>query len=323
MNGMAWKNRKDGYWGGWKAYRYGQPAKKVALPQVFERDRRKGLISNLMDELQDWRNSPFEREGELRAAIRSEICLNGHPWGVADSEAAQLIAEAFKRHGFSRPSWLEGQPHYAAGFDRCNWCGEAFAEGMASAGRRFCSAVCARKMLDNRYLLRGSERDAVSRSAYRTILKETLPPQTCGFCACLFRSDDRNARYCSLNCGLKGAVHKRGRRQKSYNHKCHHCGVGFQSSSPVSKFCCSAHRSTFFRRPAALATISVLPESRCGCCDEIFLPSRLGNKYCSARCASVMAKRAAYARRRPNEKQPSNVIYLTAEIFDSWFKAAA
>ncbi|MFS8124203.1 hypothetical protein QD336_17425 [Rhizobium sp. BR 250] len=320
---MAWIKRKDGYWSGWKAYRYGQSTNKVTLPQVFKGEARKGVVSGLMDELQDWRDSPFEREGALRAGIRSEICLEGYSWAAADNEAANLIAEAIKRHGFARPSWLEGQPHYSASFDRCNWCGGDLAGDMSRVGLRFCSAGCARKMLDNRYLCNGAERDAVWRSAYRVIQRELLPPKPCGFCGQPFQNEDRNARYCSLKCGLKGAVHKKRRPAKTYDQKCHHCGEGFQSSSPISKFCCTAHRSAFFRRPEDLKAVSVLAEKRCLCCNDTFKPARLGTKYCSARCSSVMGKRAAYARKRSGQKQPSNVIYLTVEIFDSWFKRAA
>lgn len=59
------------------------------------------------------------------------------------------------------------------------------------------------------------------------------------------------------------------------------------------------------------------PERECDCCGTIFRPSKPWGRRCSRRCTDMMGNRLKSQRAKP--AKPSNVIYLTAEIFDGWF----
>jgi tRNA(Ile2) C34 agmatinyltransferase TiaS len=64
------------------------------------------------------------------------------------------------------------------------------------------------------------------------------------------------------------------------------------------------------------------PEKSCARCGTILRSAGPTGIYCSRRCSTKMAQKAFYARKRA-ERERSNVIYLTPEIFDGWFKMAA
>lgn len=88
--------------------------------------------------------SVFGLEGPLRAALRSDFCLQGWGWLSADLMARDLLAEVFTRIGAERPDWYEGQPEWAikAGTlierTRCVRCHKPLPDG----NRKFCSRLC-------------------------------------------------------------------------------------------------------------------------------------------------------------------------------------
>lgn len=85
----------------------------------------------------------FRFEGQLIALVRSEGCMVGVTWSLADAFARGVVEEALDALGAERPSHEEGQPAFTGigpfvERTRCANCG-ARVEG----GRTFCSQRCA------------------------------------------------------------------------------------------------------------------------------------------------------------------------------------
>ncbi|MGH6807663.1 MAG: hypothetical protein ACREEJ_12605, partial [Ensifer adhaerens] len=99
---------------------------------------------------------------------------------------------------------------------------------------------------------------------------------------------------------------------------CAVCGKSFHPQRMSIK-CCSNECAGVYR---VKEYRQAYPERRCDCCDTVFRPSKPWGRRCSRRCTDMMNNRMK-AKRCPKEAKPSNVIYLTAEIFDTWFRKAA
>ena len=87
--------RNQHWYASWTEYRYGSD-QKVSLAQIFKGEKREAAVGGVLMHLRDWRFSPFEREGECRAGVRSALCLEGHSWHRSDAEAASLV-DALRR----------------------------------------------------------------------------------------------------------------------------------------------------------------------------------------------------------------------------------
>lgn len=123
---------------------------KPALPRKINRDRRRHLVdtvARIMREARDAGHVPtlLNLEAPMRHGLRSRLCLQGWRWADADAVAADIVAEAMKRNGAKRPTWLEGQPEWAqqgAGAlierTRCIRCHSPLPEGHT----KFCSKLC-------------------------------------------------------------------------------------------------------------------------------------------------------------------------------------
>lgn len=323
---MAKTLLKDGYWGGWREYRYGGRSQKpVNLPRLFKGNRKKHVLSELGTIMGDWVMTPFENEGRMRAAIRSSLCLAGHRWDRSDREAELLVAEILRRMGAQRPSWLEGQPHYTATPDRCAWCEGPIEDADIRPGKRFCSAECARNVMVNRYRRDVAQRDKVFRAAERLIQKGKAKPVPCAYCGTLFQSEVSGATYCSRACNGKDHERRRKWWDNTYVKNCVECGKEFSSSSPIAKFCCVAHSAKFFRwknRPTERRDLA-RENLTCECCGSVFVPTQTRQIYCGQSCSHKMAKRAYYARKVSKVRKSAEIIVLTPAMFDSWFRRAA
>lgn len=86
----------------------------------------------------------FGLEGPLRAALRSDLCLQGWRWRDADTMARFLLEEAFRTVRAERPDWNEGQPEWVISSGdliertRCAQCHNPLPEGRP----KFCSDGC-------------------------------------------------------------------------------------------------------------------------------------------------------------------------------------
>ncbi len=285
------KARKDGrrnlglYSGSnYAEYRYG-PKNKKAEPHkpIYSEERRKSLISQVMDVMQDWRFSPFEYEATIRHSLRQAMCIKGYAWSASDIEASQIVAHALKTMRAVRPDWIEGQWHYAVAREDCAWCSGPIDEQGQGRGERFCSPVCAKSAYIYRDYEQTAREDEIGRSAYRMIVRSKAPVKTCDYCNQPFQrfgaqwksNENRSGRiYCSIECKAKDQA-------TLTPVPCECCGREFQPLKSKAKYCsrkCSAEAA---HKPLDLT---------CKECGKGFRrsPSRIGvkaNVYCSAACS--------------------------------------
>lgn len=346
-NAMAWK---DGYRSGYTEYRYGQ-AKKPTLKRVLMGEKREHVVSRAMDLMKDWRSSPFENEGATRHGLRSALCEDGHAWSVADHEAEVVVAQVFRLMGAKRPSWDQGQRQYTVAEENCNWCGLEIAEEDRSGNRaaRFCSAVCARSALQHRDWETRWKEDAVGRSAFAILHREKTPTRECEECGETFRQFNhltKEQRFCSTDCARRAertipececpTCHVTfrpkvsGRRFCSYEcamvrpiepRQCTCCEGMFTPKNEQGTVCSKSCQMRLHRirkaeaRGMVYRPLGTVFDGTCRHCHQPFMARSPKAIFCGPKCNSA----ANYAKRRRQD----NVIYLTAEIFDGWFKQAA
>lgn len=88
--------------------------------------------------------TPLSYEALFRRVIRSELCLQGWPWKVADETALDVVAVVLAILQVKRPSWSEGQPEWTieAGTlierTRCACCHGPLPE----SNTKFCGKLC-------------------------------------------------------------------------------------------------------------------------------------------------------------------------------------
>lgn len=115
--------------GGKKKVRSGQRMAKI-MAIVIVRDFRDGTIP-----------SKFYYEGVFIAELRSNLCLTGWDWPMADQAARNVVADALRQARAARPTWADGQ-HAAAGNVTkdtvCRQCGV----GLRARQVNFCSGTC-------------------------------------------------------------------------------------------------------------------------------------------------------------------------------------
>ena len=280
--------RKDGYWSGWTDYRHG-PRRKVTLAPVMKKEERKRVINGVFDLLQDWRTTPFENEGAVRAGVRSGLCLQGTDWSRADLEAANVITAAFQRMGTPRPSWDQGQPQYTIPEENCNWCGVDISEDLRGNGRasRFCSTVCASAAIAYRDF-EGNAHNVVYRSALSMLQREGRPDEICSYCERSFKpfgGIKRDQKFCSVVC-----------RNLSYRElpdcECVTCHQMIRPNRAGRRFC---SRKCFVAKHA--------DPRECPCCRKLFTPANANATWCSNGC-SLRALRMRRAKRAGTVYKP-------------------
>jgi hypothetical protein len=115
--------------------------------------------------------SLFGLEGPLRHGIRSDLCLQGWPWKLADLMAREMLEDAFRTVNATRPSWNEGQLEWTieAGTlidrTRCVRCHGPLPEGRP----KFCSDLCKTSHHSDLSDLRAADEDRAIRIAMRLI----------------------------------------------------------------------------------------------------------------------------------------------------------
>ena len=103
----------------------------TVMAVLMRRDFRDGVTQSL-----------FAYEGVFIATMRSDLCLTGWPWAVADQAARDVVGEALRQAGAKRPSWYEGQRAYTqtdvTRDSCCRQCGGSLKGQQVS----FCSSPC-------------------------------------------------------------------------------------------------------------------------------------------------------------------------------------
>lgn len=276
--------------------------------QIVTGERRKHVISQIMDALDDFRDNPWQHEGDTRAGLRSALCLAGHQWGASDIESAGLITAAFQKLGQgARPSWEEGQRAYADRGVHCACCGMELEGGIG----RYCSAGCAKAVLLNRSDEAQFRRSGAAQAAYKAVLRETAPSKICLECGVSYKPVSvwkHSQKYCGASCYHSSL--------KQYQAQpCINCGTVFTPRRADNIYCSArCHKEKLF----ADRSFSKV----CGCCGTSFTAKAGNAAFCTVSC-----RNKAQYRRRIAAQRVSNVIVirqpLTSAVFDGWFRQAA
>lgn len=291
---------------------------------IVKGERRKHIISEIMDVLDDFRFSAWEHEGSTRAGLRSALCIAGHDWTASDIESAALITAAFQKLGQgARPSWAEGQPEYTAPIEACSWCKAPLEQVQIDRRERFCGVTCATAALKCRDYATHFNEDSMGRAAYRILQQAKTRPRECAQCGTSYQPirEGSDQRFCSYRC--------RDTSMTTLPVKpCLACGAKFKPHDKTSAFCSPGCSATYRFQSAHI-------EKECACCNKGFVAKISTALYCSNAC-----KKRAFKGRKQSpvdefwcdelgliEKPPADVIVilkpLTSAVFDGWFKKAA
>ncbi|ACM35619.1 MULTISPECIES: hypothetical protein [Rhizobium/Agrobacterium group] len=291
--------------------------KKIKQKGLLSAGRREHVLNSVMDQLKDWRFTPFESEGAVRHGLRSALCADGNRWARSDLEAETIINQAFRLMGVQRPTWEQGQPEYVEPRENCKWCSRLLPDDLQRGGSRnmYCSEHCARAAMVHRVEGAKSSTNKTAQAIYDATRRLRAEPKPCAACQKLFRPRSGTEKLCSVDCRAVARI-------VVLTKICVQCGIQFRPRSSRNmvqeegrgKFCSVACKGKF---QAAQAF-----EKTCFHCDALFISASKAAKYCSSSCTNraFRLKRTTIA---------ENVIAfpilrpITAEIFDGWFKQAA
>lgn len=109
--------------------------------------RRATLVQLIADTAREaWRDGTnptlWTYEGAVTASLRSGLCLRGMGWHEADAAARDMVGEALRKAGATRPSWAEGQEAWTGTIvvrdTGCRQCGVALMPRQV----HFCCGSC-------------------------------------------------------------------------------------------------------------------------------------------------------------------------------------
>ncbi|MER8389431.1 hypothetical protein NKH14_28760 [Mesorhizobium sp. M1380] len=257
--------------------------KKLASHPIFGTDKRKHIISQMMDVMADWRMSPFEFEGACRSGLRSALCLDGYSWQRADDEAASIIETCLKGH--RRPTWLQGQPE-GADRENCLGCGQLLDTSDRQMRRvSWCSDLCRlatkiRREEGDKY--RG---DRVTQRAFYLHRKQKRGKRPCDLCGEFFAPSEDGARFCSPRCA------QRARPDRIEERTCEVCNAAFRPRDRLKagKYCS--------KQCADIGKATSRPPRPCDHCNEIYKPHKITQRWCSLTCRSAGMKATTLAPR--------------------------
>lgn len=266
--GVFHPNYIHGLRAGYTDYRYGQDKpKNKKCPPIFRGQKRSHVVTKVMDNLRDWRCSPFEGEGATIEGIRS-ACLEGYDWHRSNAEAVALVAEAFRILGAVRPTWEQGQREYSIPVEYCNWCYSPMPEGIRA---RFCTVECAHAAIQHRNHHDSYRRSSIGASAYYIIKRNEQPARACKHCGAPFHPSSRDTVFCSHKCR---GLHETATPPRD----CERCGKTFRPRNPygAGRFC-SIRCYAATEKPR---------DHKCTCewCSKAFMAVIPDARFCSKGC---------------------------------------
>lgn len=220
-------------------YRHGS-SKPVSVAPVFRKRERDQIVDVAMDVMRDWNLTPFENEGDVRAGIRSALCLRGNMWQSSDLEAEMIVGNCLHRLGAERPAWEAGQPEYTIPAENCSRCGGP--KDPATRGR-FCCVECARAFMLERQASDSRRADAVYRSATRVLRQDRRLRRNCVNCNTSFMHDGEKdpRQFCSQGCYHRFQATEAAAR---FDRICKFCERPFRTKVSNAMFCCDACQIT-------------------------------------------------------------------------------
>lgn len=87
-----------------------KPKEKPRAVSRIAKHRRETITAAIMRILDTGEPTKFAFEGACHAGLRARLCLEGTAWPQADKFANEVVNEALRRIGASRPTWQEGSP---------------------------------------------------------------------------------------------------------------------------------------------------------------------------------------------------------------------
>ncbi|KAB2780484.1 hypothetical protein F9K97_02170 [Brucella anthropi] len=216
-----------------KLYRDGQKARPLPLAPIYKEKDRASLVDSVMDVLTDWRASPFENEGSVRAGVRASLCLKGHRWDRSDLEASLVVAGGFKRMDVERPTEEEGQREYTTPVENCAWCG---GDRDPAVGGRFCTVECGRAFAVDRQANEFRRDTQIYRSATRVLRRAKNDRRQCLCCGKSFMHDgDKDPRqFCSQACYFK---YRKTEEFTKFPSVCRFCDKPFMGRQSGAFYC--------------------------------------------------------------------------------------
>lgn len=213
-------------------YRNGKP-RKLPLAPIFKEKDRVSIVDSVMDVLNDWRLSPFENEGPVRAGVRASLCMKGYAWGSSDLEAGLIVSGGLKRMGAERPSWDQGQREYTIPAENCAWCG---GERDPAVGGRFCTVECAKAFVMDRQARETGRDTAIYKAAVRVLRRDRMDRRKCLNCQKPFMHDGPKdpRQYCSKACFNE---YRRTDAFKKFPSVCRYCDKPFMGRKSGAWYC--------------------------------------------------------------------------------------
>lgn len=226
-----------------KQYRNGSKERPLPLAPVYRAKERGGLVDSVMDVLSDWRLSPFENEGPVRAGIRAALCLKGHRWDRSDLEASLVVSAGFRRMIIERPTWDQGQREYTIAAECCAWCG---GERDPAVGGRFCTVECGRAFAVDRQSNHIRRDTKIYQSAMRALRRDKKDRRNCLCCERSFMHDgDKDPRqFCSQACYF---IYRKTEKFSKFPSVCKFCNKSFMGKQNGAFYCSAPCQLTVSR----------------------------------------------------------------------------
>lgn len=276
--------------------------KKQKHETIYSGEKRRYIISEVMNVLMDWRLSPFEFEGAVRAGLRSSLCLQGFAWDRSDAEATGIITACLIRLNAVRPTWDQGQKEYVNGREKCSWCGCSVPNDLLRGRDRhfgFCSDYCARHAIQERNLFSLRDYSSAYNDALFVLRRVNNDTVNCATCNAAFKPLAGRGLYCSLNCRPQ-SQHARLQKQ------CCNCGIKFRPHSNQAnkgRFCSMKCRQEF--------GFTTSYERICMWCHVPFIGKVPTARCCGQSCA------ATYSGMKSGKRIPKRI---NPPVFDYYFK---
>ncbi len=293
-------------------------------PKATRRDRRKGLhrepivkaIARILDAGEP---TKFAFEAACRHGLRARLCLAGTSWASADKFAGEIVAEALRRLGAARPSWLEGQPDAAQVSGERRWtcaykhCGrpipEDRGERIGGLGVKYCSDRCAQLAADKRNQYTLVNASAAAAAAYRAARGSGAQGFTkvCIGCGETFSAPlkwrETHRQYCSTQCRDKHIL-------KWAPRPCAVCGKTFKPVKRGNKYCSRECMGIGSVKPGGERTCK-----RCGTVFTVRWPCS-PKQFCSRKCGidNALAASLNAARHRQQERPKRFCQQCQAEL---------
>lgn len=285
-------------------HRYGEP-RSPSLPHTASSKpinaglKREAIIERTMDVLRQWKSSRFQNEAMVRHGLRVAFIFQGYRWSLSDAEAQSLTAEALRRLGYERPTWLDGQREHALPAENCRRCGAPVpAELLRDRRVNFCSDVCAKVNGTERMMERKRRDDEVYEAARDVIERSRHKARACKTCGTMFRprhlTGHMTGEYCSPNCKQIGS-------RTLLEKNCLHCGTGFRGTYQSQMYCSRACYNAAGSR--------VLHDKICEACGTRFQATRKHARFCSDACQTI-SSRMSDPKRTPKRATPLLIDYL-------------